>query len=46
LRRGALLLNFAGYEPGALAAAMKLLAVAVTTAVQTAADAGLLSALG
>ncbi|HET9011550.1 MAG TPA: PLP-dependent aminotransferase family protein [Gemmatimonadaceae bacterium] len=43
LERGALLLNFAGYEPGALRAAMKLLAVVVATAVQAA---ELLSAVG
>ena len=46
LKRGALLLNVAGYEAGALTTAMKLLAVAVTTVVHAASDAGLLSAIG
>ena len=43
LERGALLLNFAGYEPGALRSAMQLLAVVVSAAVQAA---DLLSAVG
>jgi GntR family transcriptional regulator/MocR family aminotransferase len=46
LERGALLLNFAGYEPRSLATAMKVLAVVVASVVQAAAEAGLLAAVG